>query len=645
MSLSWPISGTSFKILEGIAVDSTDKYKWLVIVGGILAFAMAWGIGANDVANAFATSVGAGSLNLRTACLIASVMEFSGAVLLGSHVTDTVRGKIIKASVFDPVEGGPANGPEVLMLAFFCALIASTTWLILATYLNLPVSTTHSIIGALIGTALVYDGKSAVVWVSDGSGLNKMKGVVGVILSWFISPILSAIFSVILFIIVRTLVLRSRNPVKNGFVFLPIFYTFTVAVTIFFIIYKGSPRLNLEDKFTAGEAAGIALGSGAVVGLLSWFFILPFAKRSIDRWEARQLDKLKNPEAHVKTENKVDSALRKVGINVTMDKTLDDDVVQLHENAEKFDPKAERLFTWLQVFTAAFDSFAHGANDVANAIAPFASIYQLHRNKGIIGSGKASKFESDGKYSGGLKDGLSFEKDDSIPDHEAFCGKVSKEETKYFACNPKEKASFPFLSTTKGEGKKFSVYDDKGKYQGKDALCYAECTKGNVVKYGTSKQDVDVWILALGGAGIVAGLAMWGYRIIAAIGTNLTKMTPSRGFSIEVGAAITVIIASRIGLPVSTTHCQVGATMGVGLAEFKANTVNWKSFFFMFLGWVFTIIFTALLAGGIFALLVYSPSKYGRGNKLTHCPGENLFQYDAAGKGFRGVACSGRPTK
>lgn len=644
-SLSWPISGSSFKVLDGVIVDNIARYKWLVVVGGILAFAMAWGIGANDVANAFATSVGAGSLNLRTACLIAAVMEFSGAILLGSHVTDTVRGKIIKADVFDPVEGGPANGPEILMLAFFSALIAATTWLILATYLNLPVSTTHSIIGALIGTGLVFDGKDAIVWISDGSGLEKMKGVVGVVSSWFISPVLSAIFALTLFLVVRTLVLRSKMPVRNAFLFLPVFYMLTIAVTLFFIIYKGSPRLNLEDKFSVGQAAAISLGSGAVIGMLSWFFILPFAKRSIDRWEARQLEKLKNPELAESKEKKIDSALQKVGINITMDKTLDDDVMQLHENAEKFDPKAERLFTWLQVFTAAFDSFAHGANDVANAIAPFSSIYQIHKNRGIIGAFKASKFDSSGKYSGGLKSGKSFEKDDSIPDHEAYCGKGSDDETKYFACNPKSEPKFPFLTTSEGEGVKFSVYDDEGKYQGEDATCYSECTAGNVVKYSTKKQSVDVWILALGGAGIVAGLAMWGYRIIAAIGTNLTKMTPSRGFSIEVGAAITVIIASRIGLPVSTTHCQVGATIGVGLAEFKANTVNWKSFFFIFLGWVFTIIFTGFLAGGIFALLVHSPSKQSHGGSLKHCPGDSLFQFDAAAKGFRGIGCSGLPTK
>jgi phosphate/sulfate permease len=157
-----------------------------------------------------------------------------------------------------------------------------------------------------------------------------------------------------------------------------------------------------------------------------------------------------------------------------------------------------------------------------------------------------------------------------------------------------------------------------------------------------SKKSVELWILALGGAGIVAGLSMWGYRIIAAIGQKLTKLTPSRGFCIELGAAICVIFASRVGLPVSTTHCQVGATMGVGLAEFKVNTVNWKQFFFIFVGWVFTLIFTGLLAAGMFALLVNAPTAYNNEKDLNICPGDRLFTYDEQLKQFRGIACSGR---
>lgn len=657
-SLAWPIEGAASDFVgPALNVDSIGAYRWIVVLGGILAFAMAWGIGANDVANAFATSVGSGALTLKWACVIAAFCEMGGAVLLGANVTDTVRKKIIDPDVFDPARGGNANGPELLMTAFLCALIAATTWLIIATYMELPVSTTHSIIGALIGTALVFRGPSAVIWISSGSGLNKLKGVVGVVLSWFISPVLSAIFAVSLFFIVRTTVMRTKDPVRNGYIFLPFFYAFTVMVACFFIIYKGSPRLGLSKKLNALQAAGISVGAGAVVGILSYFIVLPLAKKWIAKWEATELEKEKNPEAFAEKEAKaakVDGALSKVGINLQMDKDLDDEVLQMHDNTEKFDPKAEKLFTWLQIFTSAFDSFAHGANDVANAVAPFASIYQLYKNNGEITVPQAGEFDDDLTLSGGALDGVEasgdvaeLTGDENVNaafdvDGDTFCGTSGGDD--YFTCGAEGSVNqlvFPNTELSGEAPEEFPFYNADGELDG-TIDCYKSCAPGNSTSYASDKKSVELWILALGGAGIVLGLAMWGYRIISAIGQKLTKLTPSRGFCIEVGAAITVILASRIGLPVSTTHCQVGATMGVGLAEFKTNTVNFKQFAFICFGWVFTVIFTGLLSASIFALLTNTPSTYNNENALNFCPGERLFTFDEGLQQFRGIGCSGR---
>lgn len=498
-SLRWPIKNEDVAALVGPAlnVDSVgESYKWIVILGGILAFAMAWGIGANDVANAFATSVGSGALTLRWACVIAAFCELGGAILLGANVTDTVRKKIIDPDIFDPVKGGNANGPELLMTAFLCALIAATIWLVLATYLELPVSTTHSIIGALIGTALVFRGPSAVIWISSGSGLGKLSGVVGVILSWFISPVLSAIFAVILFITVRTAVFRTKNPVRNGYIFLPFFYAFTVMVACFFIIYKGSPRLGLSDKLSAGQAAGISIGAGTVVGILAYFIALPLAKRWIDKWEASEIEKTKNPEAAAAKSAKsakVDSALSKVGVNLQLKDDLDDDVLQMHDNVEKFDPKAEKLFTWLQIFTSAFDSFAHGANDVANAIAPFASIFQLYNNSGRITEPQTEEFGDDLTLSGGPLNGDKVKEGDNLNDGAAFCGSIDG--TDYFRCT----LNFPEidLAVPDADSSNFSLYNEKGVFD-KTVTCYTECAPGNFTAYSSDKKSVELWILALG---------------------------------------------------------------------------------------------------------------------------------------------------
>lgn len=642
--IPWPITADSVKVLAPLAVATVRAYKWMVIVGGILAFMMAWGIGANDVANAFATSVGAGSLSLKWACVIAAVMEFLGAILMGAEVTDTVRKKILNVDLFNPqIKEGAANGAEILMIGFLVALFCASAWLFVATYFGLPVSTTHSIIGSLIGVGLAYRGTDAIVWLSDGSGFDRLKGVVGVIISWVISPVLSGIFAIIIFLLVRHTVLRRKNPVRNGFLFLPFFYALTIAVTLFFIIYKGSPRFNLDEKFSVGEAIGIAVGGGVGVALLAWWFIIPQAKRFVDRWEKREMQKLGDPEnykAEVKS-TRVTDALKKVGVNLDLNRDLDDDTIAMHDNVEKFDPKAEQLFTWLQIFTAAFDSFAHGANDVANAIAPFTSIFQLYRNGGQISAGKTNEFETDGEFQGGERNGDKFEEGDAIPDHEAFCGEKGDE--KYFRCKDEGDVAFPYLQPNLegASDAEFDTYDEEGKKVGNTlSTCYTACNPGSFVDVKSKKQTVPLWILAMGGVGIVLGLAMWGYRIIVAIGLKLTKLTPSRGFSIEVGAALTVIIASRIGLPVSTTHCQVGSTMGVGLVELKGGTVNWKQFFYICLAWVFTVVFTGLLAAGLFAFVTLSPYKFASPDHLVFCPANRLFVYDEAEQGFRGVTCS-----
>lgn len=638
-----------FPLGQAFQIDSVQNYLWMVIVGGVVAFAMAWGIGANDVANAFATSVGAGSLTLRWAVVIAGVFEFLGALLMGGSVTSTVRKSIIDTELFNPIaedDGsrvGALNGPELLMTGFLVALLAAAVWLTLATYLSLPVSTTHSIIGALVGVGLAYRGKDAVVWISDGDGFEKLEGLVGVIISWVISPILSALIAVTMFLIVRTLVLRRKNPYRNGLIFMPLFYGFAVALTIFFIIYKGDKRFSLDEKLSVGEAFGITIAIGVGVAILSWLTIVPLAKRYVENWEQREIEKAKDPELakeQAAKERNVEKVLKKVGVNVSIEEELGDDVIRIHENVEKFDPKTERLFMWVQIFTAAFDAFAHGSNDVANAVAPFASIFQLHRHNGLIEEPQVNEFESDGTYSGGTLDGEPFSEDDPIPDHKNFCGQ-NEDGTEFFRCS--DIPRFPDLTSAPADAasETFDVYDEIGEFQEESATCFTSCNPSSYRDYTSLKQDVPLWILAMGGVGIVIGLATWGYRIIVAIGVKLTKLTPSRGYAIEIGAAITVLIASRVGIPVSTTHCQVGATMGVGLVELKKTTVNWRQFAFICLGWIFTVVFTGFVSAILFLIITRSPEEFSVPQQLDYCPGNRLFTFDEAQGLFRGIGCSG----
>ncbi len=523
-----------------------DEYTWIVVFGGLCCFLVAFGIGANDLANAFATSVGAKSLTLKQAVAIAAVFEFLGAVAMGSRTTDTVRKGITSAALFNQNEATLS----LLMIGMCCVLMSVSVWLLLATYLEMPVSTTHSCIGGIIGMALAAQGSAAVNWDT----------VYLVIASWFISPILSGVFAALLYYCVRRLVLRHKDSYERSFKLYPVLIGVTIVVNCFFVIYKGSPALGLKDT-PIGVGIGVSFGVGIVSAVTLHVLAVPFIRKRVAslgmgkrrgggrarRQSASSFSASSSPSSSSAGSKARDIALeqqqpqqqavvtadaaaagedadvkamklqkaRAKAANIAI---VDPDAVAathvevqaIHDNAEKFLDKTEAVFTYLQVFTAILDSFSHGANDVANSIGPFATIYGIY------------------------------------------------------------------------------IATDVSAVQ--------------------KKVDVPVWILALGGLGIVAGLALYGYKIISAIGVKLTKVTPSRGFSIELGAALVICVGSYLGLPLSTTHCQVGATVGVGFFETARGGVNWRVMAQVAFGWVITLVFCGVMSAGFFGFAVYSPS-------------------------------------
>lgn len=374
-----------------------------LVIGIAAAFYMAWNIGANDVANAMGTSVGSGALTLTGAVILAGIFEFAGATLVGTHVTETIRKEIIEISVFRP--GGDLfgdDGPRLLMIGMVSALLAAGLWLQIATTFGLPVSTTHAIIGAVIGFALVAVGMEAVNWGTVGK----------VVASWLISPVLGAAIAASMFVFVTRTILRNEDPPAAIRRVGPHLIALVVFILVVSFVYKALKNV-IEDP---------AL----------WMVILAAAVTAV-----------------------IGFAIGKVWLNPKRRERESDDFEYV-----------ERVFGRLQIATACFVAFAHGANDVANAVGPVAAIVQIH----AFGD---------------------------LPD----------------------------------------------------------------------KVAVPMWILVLGGVGIVIGLATWGYKVIQTIGKKITELTPSRGFSAEFGAATTVLVASRLGMPVSTTHTLVGAVIGVGLVR------------------------------------------------------------------------------
>ncbi|CAM9195828.1 unnamed protein product, partial [Heterosigma akashiwo] len=484
----------------------------LVVVGAFLSVFTAYGIGANDVANAFSTSVGSKTISLKTAVVFAGFWEFAGAVLLGSHVTKTIRKGIADASCFE-------NDPELLMYGMMCVIFSTGVWLIGATAYELPVSTTHSTVGGIIGMVIAAKGADCVTWYEESDKFPFVKGVAAIVVSWFLSPLLSAAVGGFLFAAIRTFVLRHENSYVRSFWVYPVLLLCTLIVYIFFIIYKGASGLGLDDT-SLNLALALSFGIGGGVTVLVSLFYLPWLKKNIDSsFEHDDGIIANNSSSQGKfssARNFMTNSSRRMkkfvsdGINHEVHDSIevDKDVARIHDQSEKFDLKSEEVFKWLQVFTACMDSFGHGANDVANSIGPYAAIYMIYKKNRI--------------------------------DEESNLG----------------------------------------------ANAY--------------------WILVLGGFGIVLGLATYGYKIMAAIGVKMTPITPTRGFCIEVGATFVIVLGSRLEMPLSTTHCQVGSTMGVGAVE-NCRQLNWKLLLKVFAGWVVTLLVAGITSGLIFAQGAYAP--------------------------------------
>ncbi|MBM7071295.1 inorganic phosphate transporter [Shewanella sp. 202IG2-18] len=289
---------------------------WLIAFAAAFGFLMAWGIGANDVANAMGTSVGSGAITIKQAIIIAMIFEFAGAYLAGGEVTSTIRKGIIDSAYF-------VDAPELLVYGMIASLLAAGLWLVLASALGWPVSTTHSIIGAIVGFAAVGVGSDAVEW-------GKVGGIVG---SWIVTPAISGFIAFLIFQSVQKLIFNTENPLANAKRYVPLYMAFAGFVMSLVTITKGLKHIGLN--FTAVEAYTLAVAIAVIVGLVG--------KMAIGR-------------------------------------------LKMDENADKNDHfgNVEKVFAILMVVTACCMAFAHGSNDVANAIGPLAAVVSIIQAGGEI---------------------------------------------------------------------------------------------------------------------------------------------------------------------------------------------------------------------------------------------------------------------
>lgn len=495
----------------------SQPYLWIVVLGGFVAFLTGAGVGMNDLSNAFGTTYGAKILTLLQIVILASICEFSGSILLGGSVTSTISGGIADPNAF-------VNVPYVLMYGMLCALGSAFVWLAVATWLILPVSSTHSICGGVIGFSLVYGGINGVNWAKPKDEFPFVDGVVPIVASWFVSPVLTGAVAAGFYTTIRRFVLLPSNSEQRALVSFPVVVGIATFFEAFFVLYKGAKnRLHWSVSKAIWVSVIIAIGFAAVTTAL-----LPLLKKHVKKKaeEAAQLqDELRTTEREQDNLNPQTACGDKVPIQkqeettgAVVDEKNDsdsesesdtDDPIGHPQSKEPliYNNSTELMYRYLQIFTAICASFAHGASDVSNAVGPFAAIYDIYVSGAI-----------------------------------------------------------------------------------------------------SSTASTPIWILCLGGFGLVVGLSTFGVRLMSLLGEKITLITPSRGFSAELSAALVVSFASSYGIPVSSTHCITGAVVAISMLDVGVKNVKWILILKMYVGWVGTLFITGLLSATFFAQGINAPS-------------------------------------
>ncbi|KAF3890913.1 inorganic phosphate transporter [Tolypothrix bouteillei VB521301] len=409
-----------------------------MILVTILAFYLAWNLGANDVANSMGTSVGSKAVTLKQALIIAGILEFTGAVIFGREVSQTLATKIANPALF-------VNAPQTLVIGMLAVLISCGLWLQIATSRGLPVSSSHATVGAIAGFSWVALGANSIDWSTIGR----------ITIGWIVTPIISGAIAALFYSQIKRWILEQPNPLIPLKEWIP--WLSAILLGVFGIIVLPSVTQPIANFLIiqAGfqiPAHDISLASGALAAVGLTFY----------SW--RQLE----------------------------------DTTKGDSQNFRFQNPVEQLFARFQLLSACFVAFAHGSNDVGNAIAPLAAIVYINRT-------------------------------------------------------------------------------------------------GTVPLNGI---DIPLWILIIGGFGIVAGLAVWGKKVIATIGESIISLQPSSGFCAELATATTILLASRIGLPVSTSHALVGGVVGIGLVK-DAKSVQFQTLQGIAAAWLVTV----PLSAGICALL------------------------------------------
>ncbi|GMT36965.1 hypothetical protein PFISCL1PPCAC_28262 [Pristionchus fissidentatus] len=519
----------------------TDNFTWLMWISFVFAFAVSYGMGANDACNDWGTSVGAGTVKLWQAYILCAIFNTLGAVLLGYKVTETIRTGIVDISIYDIyVQYDPSNhtyvtvpfcevsnfsletttfAPPTLPAAGVagtiveCArytsadfmygqvgvLLGVSVFMIVSSIFKIPVSATHAIVGATLAATLYLRGNVGIKWAE----------IVFIIFSWFLSPVIAGFFSSLFYLVVKFSVLMRRHTFESALLLCPVFMVFTLAVNLFACIYQGSKYLGF-DKLNWWEALLVALGIAIIVGLIIHFPLRKWLRnRAIRLYEK---DKIKYAET-----GGIPLRSRDISANKVIDVSFTNvDGVRKQLPAGEIEPPpgpwykyitknvtedllASKVFNALQMVSASLLSFSHGANDTANTVGPLVAIWLTYKTG--------------------------------------------------WALTPAE-----------------------------------------------TRDDMQL-LLFFGAVAMIFGFATLGHRTMKLIAKEITtEVSAPSGFTVELGTAFTVLFCAKLGIPVSSTHCAVGAVLFVGMTKSTSEGVDWKVFGKIVIVWLLCFPVSALVS-------------------------------------------------
>lgn len=574
------------------------QFDYLLAIGSIFAALDAWNIGANDVANSWATSVASRSVTYLQAMCMASLMEFGGALGVGARVADTIRTKIVNTSLF-------ADDPSLLMLGMVCAVVSSSLYLSLATRIGLPVSTTHSILGGVLGMGIASVGTEGITWVGKGKGTAFISsGVVQVFMAWIIAPGLSGAFGAIIFSITKYGVMLRKNPVWKAFSYVPVYFGITASLLTMLLLWKGgSYKINLNDA----ELVGCIIGAGAAWALVVCVTLMPWLYRVVikDDWELRWwhipmgLLLLRRGEPQPPPEGH-DGGIR--------------DFYEGHMTMEELQARRAAANGDVEVTGEAKQVKDNTTNEALAVSSTSGSANLDHprpvHHKKIVGPRPEGAWYSGPVVFWGFKSAIFHGVDQDVVSMQnkrnALAGDLEEMHAHATHFDNRAEFMYSFLQVMTACVTSFTHgANDISNAIGPYATIYQIWKDGALPE--KDKADVPLWILAAGGLFLVLGLWTYGYNLMRNLGNRITLHSPSRGFSMELGSAVTIMIATRLKLPVSTTQCITGGVVGVGLCSGTWRTINWRMVAWIYMGWIITLPVTGILSGCMMGFVINAP--------------------------------------